>query len=125
MSPSAAVQMCPDQPVTPIFAIGANGNVQHKTQRPRRRVIKTPLPPKKVRSLAQNIQAADEHWQELVEAHDARNIAHTKESDLALLVAFSCFLHAMVDDRNLCGQMLNYFDQKLDGEVKCRVEPVK
>lgn len=116
MSPSVAVQLRPDQPVAPIVAVGANNNAQRKTRKPRRRAVKNPLPPGEARNLSQKIQAADEHWQEVVEAYNKRLADDSKANDLLMVAAFSCFVHSFFDDRDLCGKILIDFVNRLGKE---------
>ena len=115
MSPSVSVQLRPDQPIAPIVAMGVNNNTR-KTLRPRRRAAKNQLPPEEVRNLSQKIQAADEHWQELIDAHNKRLADSSKANDLIMLAALACFIHAVVDDKNLCGQFLKDIDKQIRKE---------
>lgn len=119
MSPSVAVQLRPEQPPVPVAAVIANNNAQEKPRKPRRKAAKNPLPPSEARNLSQKIQAADEHWQELIEAYNKSQVEESKSNDLIMLAAFSCFVHAMFDDKNLCGQVLIDFVTQL-GKEKSR-----
>lgn len=116
MSPSVAVQLRPDQPAAPIVAVGANSNAQEKPKKPRRRAARLPLPPRNAMNLSQNIQAADEHWQEVIEAYNKRLANNIKSDDLCLVAAFSCFVHSLFDDRDLCGKILVDFVTRLGNE---------
>jgi hypothetical protein len=114
MSPSVSVQLRQEHSVTPI--ITANSNAQVKTRKPRRRAPKNPLPPLDVRDIAQKLQAADEHWQELIEAHNKRLQNNCKSNDLLMVAAFSCVVHSLFDDKDLCGRILTDFVTKLGKE---------
>ncbi len=115
MQSSVAVHMCSDH-TTQVFAVGANGNAQTITRRPRRRAVRYPLPPGAGRTLAQKIQAADEHWQELIDASNKRLVERSAENDLIMFSALACFIHAIADDKNLCGQFLKDFDKQIRKE---------
>jgi hypothetical protein len=129
MSPSVAVQLRTEQPALPAhgFAFGAsaNGNAKKKPQKLRRKQVRLPLPPRDVRNLAQCIQAADEAWQDLWNANLSRSERLDQTDDATILVAFSRIIHAMIDDRELCGLLLHYFDEKLQSEFADRQGPVK
>ncbi len=117
MSPSVAVQLRAEAPVGPAygfpFSASANSNKLPKAAKPRRRAVKDPLPPKEMRNLPQKIQAADEHWQDLIETHNKRLVDPSKTNDLVMLAAFSCFIHAVFEDKNLCGELLRSFDKQI------------
>ena len=110
MSPNVAVQLQPAQPITPVFVGSANNNAQQKAHKLRRRSVKTPLPPLEARSLAQKFQAADEFWHQLlleIEKNDGKGSG-------AALAMFSCFVHSIIEDLELCKNLVLYFDQKLN-----------
>lgn len=116
MLSSAVAHMCSDHPSAPVFAVGANGNAQTIMRRPRRRAVRNPLPPSAGRTLAQKIQVADEHWQELIDASNKRLVEPSTENDLIMFSALACFIHAIADDKNLCGQFLKDFDKQIRKE---------
>jgi hypothetical protein len=107
-----------------MFSAIGNSNTP-QTMKPRRKHARQPLPPIGRRSMAQRIQDADESWQDLWKANLLRDERQDKTDDAALLVAFSRVIHAVIDDRELCGQLLNYFDEKLESEYADRQGPVK
>jgi hypothetical protein len=116
MSPSVSVQLRPEQPPAPVVAAIANSNAQERTRKPRRKAVKNPLPPREAMSLSQKIQAADEHWQELIEAYNKNQVEGSKGNELRMLAAFSCFVHAIFDNKDLCGQVLIDFVTQLGKE---------
>ena len=116
MSPSVAVQLRPDQPIAPAFVGSANNNAQQQARKPRRRSVKNPLPPIEARNLAQKFQAADEFWHQLlseIEKNDGKGSG-------AALAMFSCFVHSIIEDRELCRNLVLYFDQKLNDSFLSR-----
>ena len=116
MSPNLSVQLRPEQHPAPMVLAIANSNAHPKSRKPRRKATKNPLPPKGAMSLSQRIQAADEHWQELIEAHNKRLEDNSKANDLLMLAALSCFVHSLFDDKNLSGQVLIDFVSQLGKE---------
>lgn len=129
MSPSVAVKLSAEQsaPVAHGFAFGmtVNSNANKNPAKARRKQVRLPMPPREAQTLAQRIQAADEGWQDLWNANLIRSERQDRSDDAALLVAFFRVIHAVIDDRDLCGQLMNYFDEKLQSEFSDRQEPVK
>jgi cytochrome P450 len=119
MSPNVALKMQDDAHVGGsrafTFPQAGNSNVT-QIKKPRRRFVRQPLPPQNVRGLSQRIQAADEHWQELIEAQNKRQAVPSDASDLVMFAALSCFIHSLTEDKKLCGQFLKNFDKQLKEE---------
>lgn len=129
MSPSVAtMRLLEETPGVSLKALAftkGDNNNSPRALKPRRKHIRLPQPPVGTGSVAQRIQEADESWQDLWSAHLLRNERQDRMDDAALLVAFSRVIHAVIEDRDLCGQLLIYFDEKLQNEFADRQGPVK
>jgi hypothetical protein len=119
MLASVALQMKDDAPFYAakafVFHPAGNGN-QQPIKRSRRRFVRQPLPPKEVHNLSHRIQAADEHWQVMIEAQIKRQAEPSTTNDLLMFAALSCFIHSITEDKKLCGQFLKNIDKQLKNE---------
>ncbi len=128
MPASVALKMKDDAPFGAakafVFHPAGNGNLPRVTK-PRRPAMRPTVSPEGMRNLAQRLEAADGCWQEVWKAHCKRNSDQDGSDDAVLLASFACFIHTVIDDRNLCGRMLHYLNEKLEAESADRQEPVK
>jgi hypothetical protein len=82
----------------------------------RKRRARLPMPPETARDVEQQLMAADEFWNQListVETNDGKGSG-------AALAMFSCFVHSLISDRELCKQLILYFDKKLNDDFISR-----